>query len=65
MMRFFTVGQILLLAGLSAAQTPEGFTPEVKDNLSVIFGTKAVTSPGASLAKAGPYLPEYSRITWL
>ena len=47
------ISAALLLAGLSTAQTPEGFTPEVKDNLDVIFGTKAVTTPGTSLAKAG------------
>ncbi|KAK3359658.1 phosphatidylethanolamine-binding protein [Lasiosphaeria hispida] len=44
----------LLLAGLAAAQaaTPPGFSPEVKERLDVVFGTKVVTVPGTSLAKA-------------
>lgn len=40
----------LALAGISAAQTPAGFTPAVEQKLEVAFGTKAVT-PGLALAK--------------
>jgi hypothetical protein len=41
------------LAGLVAAQTPSGFTPEVKDRLDLIFGTKVITVPGTALTRAG------------
>lgn len=43
----------LFLAGPVSAQTPPGFTPEVTAKLDIIFGTKAVESPGASLTRAG------------
>ncbi|KAI0884132.1 PEBP-like protein [Annulohypoxylon maeteangense] len=45
----------LALAGISAAQTPSGFTPVVEQKLEVTFGTKSVT-PGLAFAK-----PETSR----
>ncbi len=48
-----TVASALLLVGVVSAQTPAGFVPEVKDKLEIIFGSKAVDTPGASLAKAG------------
>ena len=48
-----TLSSALLLAGAVSGQTPAGFTPEVKDKLEIVFGTKAVETPGASLAKAG------------
>ncbi|KAK6840609.1 hypothetical protein PG990_007459 [Apiospora arundinis] len=41
---------LFVLAGLSAAQTPDGFVPQVTPHLDVIFGTKEVT-PGLSLTK--------------
>lgn len=40
----------LALAGVSAAQTPSGFTPVVESKLEVTFGTKSVT-PGLAFAK--------------
>ncbi|KAI0378553.1 PEBP-like protein [Hypomontagnella monticulosa] len=40
----------LALAGVSAAQTPAGFTPAVEQKLEVTFGTKSVT-PGLALTK--------------
>ncbi|KAI1371385.1 PEBP-like protein [Hypoxylon crocopeplum] len=40
----------LALASISAAQTPEGFTPVVEQKLEVTFGTKSVT-PGLAFAK--------------
>ncbi|KAK0619152.1 phosphatidylethanolamine-binding protein [Immersiella caudata] len=40
------------LAGLVAAQTPAGFTPEVKDRLDLIVGTKVITVPGTALTRA-------------
>lgn len=43
----------LFLTGLASAQTPEGFTPEVTAKLDIIFGTKAVDTPGASFTRAG------------
>ncbi len=48
-----TIASALLLAGVVSAQTPAGFVPEVKDKLEIIFGSKTVDTPGASLAKAG------------
>lgn len=62
MMLIFTLGSLLLLARLSTAQTPAGFTPEVEDHLDVIFGTTAVATPGASFAKPGPLLSEYAAL---
>ncbi|KAK4152488.1 phosphatidylethanolamine-binding protein 4 [Chaetomidium leptoderma] len=47
-----TISSALLLASAVSAQTPAGFVPEVKDKLEILFGTKAVEAPGASLAKA-------------
>ncbi|KAI1390607.1 PEBP-like protein [Hypoxylon trugodes] len=41
----------LAFAGISAAQTPEGFTPAVTQKLEVTFGTKSVT-PGLALSKS-------------
>ncbi len=52
-MRITTIASSLLLAGVVSAQTPVGFMPEVKEKLEIIFGTKVVDSPGASLSKAG------------
>ncbi|RYP48106.1 hypothetical protein DL768_005959 [Monosporascus sp. mg162] len=40
-----------VLAGVSLAQTPPGFTPSVEAKLEVIFGTKAVSEPGLSLTR--------------
>ncbi|KAK8052825.1 hypothetical protein PG996_012126 [Apiospora saccharicola] len=51
MMKLPGVYTLLVLAGLSAAQTPDGFTPSVTPHLDVIFGTKEVT-PGLSLTKS-------------
>jgi hypothetical protein len=52
-----TISSTLLLAGAVSAQTPVGFTPEVDDKLEIVFGTKTVETPGASLAKAGMLRP--------
>jgi hypothetical protein len=54
-MIFKTVSCFALLAGLSAAQTPDGFLPKVQAHLDVIYGTTAVT-PGMSIAKAGEFV---------
>lgn len=35
------------------AQTPPGFAPSVETKLEVIFGSKAVTTPGESFTKTG------------
>ncbi|RYO86114.1 hypothetical protein DL764_009052 [Monosporascus ibericus] len=40
-----------VLAAVSLAQTPPGFTPSVEEKLEVIFGTKAVSEPGLSLTR--------------
>src|ERR1700742_1776865 len=42
---------VTLLAALSAAQTPEGFAPEVSRKLSVTYGNTSV-QPGITLQKA-------------
>ncbi|KAI3325188.1 PEBP-like protein [Xylariaceae sp. AK1471] len=41
----------LLLAGVSSAQTPVGFTPSVTQKLEVTFGTKNIATPGQPMAK--------------
>ncbi|KAK7740841.1 hypothetical protein SLS62_010985 [Diatrype stigma] len=41
------------LAAVSLGQTPPGFTPSVETKLEVIFGTKAVSTPGDSFTIAG------------
>ncbi|TGJ79815.1 hypothetical protein E0Z10_g8962 [Xylaria hypoxylon] len=42
----------LLLAGVSSAQTPAGFTPAVTQKLEVTFGSKNVATGGQPLTKA-------------
>ncbi|KAI1138474.1 PEBP-like protein [Hypoxylon sp. FL0543] len=49
-MKGSTILSALALASVSAAQTPEGFTPVVTQKLEVTFGTKSVT-PGLALQK--------------
>ncbi|KAI1652421.1 PEBP-like protein [Daldinia decipiens] len=49
-MKSFSVLSALAFAGISAAQTPSGFTPVVEQKLEVTFGSKSVT-PGLALAK--------------
>ncbi|KAI1098276.1 PEBP-like protein [Jackrogersella minutella] len=49
-MKGSSIISVLALAGVSAAQTPEGFTPVVEQKLEVTFGTKSVT-PGLAFAK--------------
>ena len=59
------------LAAVSLAQTPPGFTPSVETKLEVIFGSKAVATPGDAFTKTGkipeeyvrPFLLEVSRLT--
>ena len=43
------------LAGVSRAQTPDGFTPVVNTKLDVMFNSTAVTEPGQQLSKASAY----------
>ncbi len=46
---------VLLLASLvsaQTAQTPPGFAPAVNAKLEIIFGSKAVATPGQALTKA-------------
>lgn len=52
-MKTSIVAYCLAIAGLAAAQTPEGFSPSVATHLDVTFGGKAVLPAGTSLAKAG------------
>jgi phosphatidylethanolamine-binding protein len=52
-MQFKNLAHVALLAGLASAQTPAGFVPKVEAKLDVIFGTKAVATPGTALTKAG------------
>ncbi|XDG02524.1 hypothetical protein ABKA04_002139 [Annulohypoxylon sp. FPYF3050] len=49
-MKGSSIFSTLALAGVSAAQTPSGFTPVVEQKLEVTFGTKSVT-PGLAFAK--------------
>ncbi|KAK8085291.1 hypothetical protein PG997_006562 [Apiospora hydei] len=50
-MKFSGIYALVVLAGLSTAQTPDGFEPQVTPHLDVIFGSKEVT-PGLSLTKS-------------
>ncbi|CAK7206148.1 hypothetical protein SEUCBS139899_008933 [Sporothrix eucalyptigena] len=50
-MKQFSVACCAALAGLVVAQTPDGFTPSVATHLDVVFGSKAVSPSGTSLAK--------------
>ncbi|GAW23892.1 hypothetical protein ANO14919_134690 [Xylariales sp. No.14919] len=51
-MKTTNVVTALLLAGVSSAQTPVGFTPAVTDKLEVTFGSKNVATGGQPLTKA-------------
>ncbi|KAI1495470.1 PEBP-like protein [Biscogniauxia marginata] len=51
-MKSAKVTSLLWLAGISAAQTPEGFTPAVEEKLEVTFGTKPIDTAGTLLTKA-------------
>lgn len=48
MLSLNSVSGLLVLAGLVAARTPAGFTPEVKDRLDLIVSSKVITVPGIS-----------------
>ncbi|KAI0397070.1 PEBP-like protein [Xylariaceae sp. FL0594] len=41
----------LVLAGITSAQTPAGFTPAVTQKLEVTFGTKSIETPGQAMTK--------------
>lgn len=43
---------LVTAVGLSSAQTPPGFTPNVTAHLDVIYGTTAVSTPGMSMTEA-------------
>ncbi|KAF2970794.1 hypothetical protein GQX73_g2746 [Xylaria multiplex] len=51
-MKTANIVSALLLAGVSSAQTPTGFTPVVTEKLEVTFGTKNVETGGQPLTKA-------------
>ncbi|KAI0403992.1 phosphatidylethanolamine-binding protein [Xylaria palmicola] len=51
-MKTTTIVSALLLAGVSSAQTPPGFTPAVTAKLEVTFGSKNVATGGQALTKA-------------
>ncbi|KAI0531966.1 phosphatidylethanolamine-binding protein [Xylaria digitata] len=51
-MKTVNIVSALLLAGVSSAQTPTGFTPAVTEKLEVTFGTKNVETGGQPLTKA-------------
>lgn len=51
-MKTANIVSALLLAGVSYAQTPAGFTPAVTDKLEVTFGSKNVATGGQALTKA-------------
>ncbi|KAI1197671.1 phosphatidylethanolamine-binding protein [Nemania serpens] len=51
-MKTANIVSALLLAGVSSAQTPVGFTPVVADKLEVTFGSKNVATGGQPLTKA-------------
>ncbi|KAI1813555.1 PEBP-like protein [Poronia punctata] len=41
----------LILACVSSAQTPDGFSPAVAEKLEVVFGTQSIETPGQSMPK--------------
>ncbi|KAI0490301.1 phosphatidylethanolamine-binding protein [Xylaria cf. heliscus] len=51
-MKTANIVSALILAGVSVAQTPSGFTPAVTEKLEVTFGTKNVATGGQALTKA-------------
>ncbi|KAI0517526.1 phosphatidylethanolamine-binding protein [Xylaria bambusicola] len=51
-MKATNIVSALLLAGVTSAQTPTGFTPAVTEKLEVTFGTKNVATGGQALTKA-------------
>lgn len=52
-MKLKTLSALVAAAGLSSAQTPLGFTPDVTAHLDVIYGTTAVSTPGMSMTETG------------
>ncbi|KAI0205313.1 phosphatidylethanolamine-binding protein [Astrocystis sublimbata] len=51
-MKVSNIVSALVLAGVSSAQTPPGFTPEVTAKLEVTFGSKNVAQGGQAMTKA-------------
>jgi hypothetical protein len=51
-MKTLNILPALLLAGVSSAQTPTGFSPAVVEKLDVTFGTKNIATPGQPMSKS-------------
>ncbi|KAI0551150.1 phosphatidylethanolamine-binding protein [Xylaria curta] len=51
-MKAVNIVSTLILAGVSSAQTPAGFTPIVTEKLEVTFGTKNIATGGQAMTKA-------------
>ncbi|KAH8168239.1 hypothetical protein CIB48_g62 [Xylaria polymorpha] len=51
-MKAANIVSALILAGVSSAQTPAGFTPAVTEKLEVTFGTKNIATGGQAMTKA-------------
>ncbi|KAJ8105412.1 hypothetical protein ONZ43_g7436 [Nemania bipapillata] len=51
-MKTSNIVSALLLAGVSSAQTPAGFTPAVTAKLEVTFGAKNIATGGQAMTKA-------------
>ncbi|KAI1749765.1 phosphatidylethanolamine-binding protein [Xylaria castorea] len=51
-MKAANIVSALILAGVSSAQTPAGFTPAVTQKLEVTFGTKNIATGGQAMTKA-------------
>ncbi|KAI0437051.1 phosphatidylethanolamine-binding protein [Xylaria telfairii] len=51
-MKAANIVSALILAGVSSAQTPAGFTPAVTEKLEVTFGTKSIATGGQAMTKA-------------
>ncbi|KAI0456687.1 phosphatidylethanolamine-binding protein [Xylaria acuta] len=51
-MKASNIVSALILAGVSSAQTPAGFTPAVTDKLEVTFGSKNIATGGQAMTKA-------------
>ncbi|KAJ8129213.1 hypothetical protein O1611_g4419 [Lasiodiplodia mahajangana] len=50
-MKTSNIVSALLLAGVSSAQTPPGFTPAVTEKLEVTFGTKSIATGGQAMTR--------------
>lgn len=49
----FSISLLVALAATVYAQTPQGFTPAVTQNLKVTYAANDITPPGKAIARPG------------